>query len=155
MNLPTIDQTAHHSQQWVTLELGLNSTGQGIPRLGRDNRKLHNTTGRISSKEPLTPTTHRISFPTCLSHPRSVHLHCHTSPSTATPPFPRASTTGWIRNSQSSIAATGLPPRDLTSSAHSLTWREFLIGLTTCFFTLTPQHMGKVMEATKIGHGGW
>jgi hypothetical protein len=24
------------------------------------------------------PTTHRLSFPTCLSHPRSIHLHCHT-----------------------------------------------------------------------------
>jgi hypothetical protein len=52
--------------------------GKGIPRLGRDNRKLHSTTGRISSKEPLMPTTHRLSFPTCLSHPRSIHLHCHT-----------------------------------------------------------------------------
>jgi hypothetical protein len=24
------------------------------------------------------PTTHGLSFPTCLSHPRSIHLHCHT-----------------------------------------------------------------------------
>jgi hypothetical protein len=24
------------------------------------------------------PTAHRLSFPTCLSHPRSIHLHCHT-----------------------------------------------------------------------------
>jgi hypothetical protein len=23
------------------------------------------------------PTAHRLSFPTCLSHPRSIHLHCH------------------------------------------------------------------------------
>jgi hypothetical protein len=77
MNLPALDHTAPHSKQWVTPELGLNSIGQGIPRLGRDNRKLHSTIGRISSKDPLMPTTHRLSFPTCLSHPRSVHLHCH------------------------------------------------------------------------------
>jgi hypothetical protein len=33
------------------------------------------------------PTTHRLSFPTCLSHPRSIHLHCHLdSPSAANLP---------------------------------------------------------------------
>jgi hypothetical protein len=37
------------------------------------------------------PTTHRPSFPTCLSHPRSIHLHCHPdSPSVDKPPFPWA-----------------------------------------------------------------
>jgi hypothetical protein len=40
------------------------------------------------------PTTHRLSFPTCLSHPRSIHLHCHLdSPSAAKPPLPWASAT--------------------------------------------------------------
>jgi hypothetical protein len=39
-NLPALDHTAHHSQQWVTPELGLNSTEQGIPRLGKVNRKV-------------------------------------------------------------------------------------------------------------------
>jgi hypothetical protein len=38
------------------------------------------------------PTTHRLSFPTCLSHPRSIHLHCHQdSPSTTKPPLHWAS----------------------------------------------------------------
>jgi hypothetical protein len=31
MNLPALDHVAHHAQQWVTLELGPNSTqGKGI-----------------------------------------------------------------------------------------------------------------------------
>jgi hypothetical protein len=76
MILPALDHAAHHSQQWVTPELGLNSTEQGIPRLGRDNMKLHSTTRRISSKELLTPIDHKLSFPTCLSHLMSIHLHC-------------------------------------------------------------------------------
>jgi hypothetical protein len=28
----------------------------------------------------------------------------------------------------------GIPPIEITSSTHSLTWRDFLIGLTTCLF---------------------
>jgi hypothetical protein len=33
------------------------------------------------------PTAHRLSFPTCLSHPRSIHLLCHLdSPSAANLP---------------------------------------------------------------------
>ena len=39
-NLPALDHVAHHTQQWVTPELGINSIGQGIPRLGKDNRKV-------------------------------------------------------------------------------------------------------------------
>jgi hypothetical protein len=38
------------------------------------------------------------------------------------------------RKSQSSVAATGPLPGVLTSSAHSLTWRESLTGLATCLF---------------------
>jgi hypothetical protein len=31
MNLPSLDHTSHHAQQWVTPELGLSSTqGKGI-----------------------------------------------------------------------------------------------------------------------------
>jgi hypothetical protein len=40
--------------------------------------KSHSTTERISYNEPLMPTNHILSFPACLSHPRSVLLHCHT-----------------------------------------------------------------------------
>jgi hypothetical protein len=81
------------------------------------------------------PTAHRLSFPTCISHPRSIHLLCHSRQSIGC--F-TSLTLGFSnrpdQNSQSSIAATGPLPGDLTSSTHSLTWREFPTGLTTCFF---------------------
>ena len=44
--------------------------GQGNPRIGWGYRKLHSVTGRILSRILLTPSTHGISFPTCLFHPR-------------------------------------------------------------------------------------
>jgi hypothetical protein len=79
------------------------------------------------------PTAHRLSFPTCLSHPRSIHLHCHTVHRCFT-----SLTLGFSnrldQNSQSSVAAIGPLPGVLTSSTHSLTWREFPTGLTTCLF---------------------
>jgi hypothetical protein len=87
----------------------------------------------------LTPTTHRLSFPTCLSHPRNIHLHCSTVHRLLHFPS-RASTTGQIRNSQSSVAVVGLPPGEITSPTISLTWREFLTGLTTCFFNHGPDN---------------
>ena len=69
MNLPALDHTSHHTQQWVTPELGLSSTqGKGILVLVEVTGKLHNATGRILSRSLLTPTTHRLSFPTCLFH---------------------------------------------------------------------------------------
>jgi hypothetical protein len=37
-------------------------------------------------------------------------------------------------NSQSSVAVVGLLPGEFTSPTTSLTWREFLTGLTTYFF---------------------
>jgi hypothetical protein len=64
------------------------------------------------------------------------------SPSAATPPF-QGFNNRTDKNSQSSVAITGLPLGELTSSTNSLTWREFLRGLTTCFFNPSPQHMGK------------
>jgi hypothetical protein len=71
----------------------------GNPRLGKVNGKTHSYRGRIFSQEPLMPTAHRLSFPTCLSHPRSIHLHCHQdSPSAAKPPLPWASTIDWTRS---------------------------------------------------------
>ena len=85
----------------------------------------------ILSRSLLTPINHRLSFPTCLFHPGNMHLHCSTVHRLLRFPF-RASTTCWIRNSQSSVAGAGLPPGEITSPTNSLTWREFLIGLTTC-----------------------
>jgi hypothetical protein len=60
---------------------------EGNPRLGKVYRKNTRKRRRILSQEPLMPTAHRLSFPTCLSHPRSIHLHCHLdSPSAANLP---------------------------------------------------------------------
>jgi hypothetical protein len=138
-------------------ELGLNSTGRGIPRLGRDNRKLHNTTGRISSKEPLTPTTHKLSFPTCLSHPRSVHLHCHTVHRLLHLPF-----RGFNNRSDqefSELCSCYWTPSRRTHFLNTLSHLERVahrpnnllllsMGLATFFFTLAPQHMGMVRTPT-------
>jgi hypothetical protein len=40
MNLPAIDHVVHHAQQWVTPEMGLNSTRQGNSRLGKDKKEV-------------------------------------------------------------------------------------------------------------------
>ena len=54
------------------------------PRLGKVYRKNTCKRRRFLSQEPLMPTAHRLSFPTCLSHPRNIHLLCHLdSPSVA------------------------------------------------------------------------
>jgi hypothetical protein len=78
------------TQQWVTPELGLSSTpGQGIQTQAEvtGNSVIHNQ-GRILSQESPTLTAHRPSFPTCLFHPRRVHLLCHLdSPSAASLPY--------------------------------------------------------------------
>jgi hypothetical protein len=117
----------------------------GNPRLGKVNGKTHSYRGRILSQESLTPTAHRPSFPTCLSHPRSIHLHCHPdSPSAAKPPLPWASATdrtGSLRalwQLQDPFQEFSLPPRTLSpgesrsqawqpassTATTSLTWRE-------------------------------
>jgi hypothetical protein len=96
----------------------------------------------------LTPTAHRLSFPTCLSHPGNIHLHCSTVHRLLHFPS-RASTTGRIRNSQSSVAVVGLPPGEITSPTISLTWRELLTGLTTCFFYSSPK--STVKTTAKMG----
>jgi hypothetical protein len=156
MILPALDHAAHHSQQWVTPELGLNSTEQGIPRLGRDNMKLHSTTGRISSKESLTPIAHKLSFPTCLSHPRSIHLHC--------PTFHRLLHLlfrGFNNRSDQEFLEICSCYWTLSMRTHFLSTLSHLervshrpdnlllvfTGLTTRFFTPTPQHTSMVMAA--------
>jgi hypothetical protein len=96
------------------------------------------------------PTAHRLSFPTCLSHPGNMHLHCSTVHRLLHFPS-RASTTGRIRNSQSSVAVVGLPPGEITSPTNSLTWREFLTGLTTCFFNHGPDNPPLQTTVEKMG----
>jgi hypothetical protein len=67
------------------------------------------------------PTAHGLSFPTCLSHPRSIHLHCHQdSPSAANLPSlglqqqtgPEVSEALW--QLQDSFQEFSLPPRTLS-----------------------------------------
>ena len=77
------------TQQWVTPELGLSSTpGQGIQTQAEVTGKTtQNHKDGILSQEPLMLTAHRPSFPTCLFHPRSIHLLYHLdSPSAANLP---------------------------------------------------------------------
>jgi hypothetical protein len=104
----------------------------------------------FSPRSLLTPTSHRLSFPTCLSHPGNMHLHCSTVHRLLHFPS-RDSTTGWIKNSQSSVAAVGLPPGEITSPTKSLTWREFLTGLTTCFFNHKPENLPLQTTVKKSG----
>jgi hypothetical protein len=97
MNLPALDHTAHHSQQWVTPELGLNSTGQGIPRLGKVNRKVT----QFKRKDSLPGATYAHFSQTLIPHmpvpPQEYTPSLSHSPSTAPPPLPWASTTGQTR----------------------------------------------------------
>jgi hypothetical protein len=74
-NLPSLVCTTHHSQQWVTPELGLNSTRvKGfltmLMYLGQQERLCHRCQLKLIAYSP--------SFPTCLSHPGSVPLLCST-----------------------------------------------------------------------------
>jgi hypothetical protein len=52
----------------------------------------------------------------------------------------RVSTTGRIRNSQSSVAGVGLSLGENHFPTNSLTWRELLTGLTTCLFNHGPDN---------------
>jgi hypothetical protein len=56
----------------------------------------------------------------------------------ASPPL-WTSTTGWIKNSQSSVAGVGLSLGENHSPINSLTRRELLTGLTTCLFYHGPK----------------
>jgi hypothetical protein len=89
-NLPALDYTTHHSQQWVTPEMGLNSTMvKGFLTRIMD----HGQQERLCHKCLLKLTAYSPSFPTCLSHPRKCSPSLLNSPSTAPLPF-WASTTG-------------------------------------------------------------
>ena len=75
---PSLRPNSSSAQQWVTPELGLSSTPKvGNPRLGWGYKEYTQSQGMNS----LPGTTHahcpRLSFPTCLFHPRSIHLLCH------------------------------------------------------------------------------
>jgi hypothetical protein len=110
MNLLALDHVAHHAQQWVTPELGLNSTGQGIPRLGKDNREVAQNNmkdfipGATYIHNPQTLIPHMQLF-----HPRRVHLHYYKSIDYYTS-LSLGFNNRLDRKSQSTVAATRLPP---------------------------------------------
>jgi hypothetical protein len=70
-------------------------------------------------------TAHKPSFPTCLLHPRGVHLLCHLdSPSTASPPY-----LGLQEHTGPEVSGLYGSYRDFfqefsSPSVHSLTWRS-------------------------------
>jgi hypothetical protein len=64
MNLPALDHTAHHSHQWVTPELGLKSIRQGIPRIGKVNRKVT----QFKRKDSLLGATYAHFSKTLIPH---------------------------------------------------------------------------------------
>jgi hypothetical protein len=77
------------------------------------------------SQESPTLTAHRPSFPTCLFHPRRVHLLCHLdSPSAASLPY-----LGLQEQAGPEFSGLYGSYRDFSQefsspSAHSLTWRS-------------------------------
>ena len=82
--LPALDHTTHHSQQWVTLELGLNSTRvKGLlTRL-----MVHRQQEILHHKCQIKLTSYSPSFPTCMSHPRKCAPSPLKSPSVRPLPF--------------------------------------------------------------------
>jgi hypothetical protein len=77
-NLPALDHISHHSQQWVTLEMGLNFTqvkGLLTRLLGYRQQE------RFYHKFQLKLTVYSPSFSTCLSHPRKCAPSLLNSPS--------------------------------------------------------------------------
>jgi len=91
-----------------------------------ENRKYSvagaHSTNSLQPLIPHMPVPPKEVCPSLLNSPSAAH-------------FPsRASTIGQIRNSHSFVVVVGLPRGEITSPTISLTWREFLIGLKTCFF---------------------
>jgi hypothetical protein len=76
-------------------------------------------TAQYNRKDFLQGVTYAHSSQTLIPHmlvpPQECTPSLSNSSSTATPPFPLASKTCQIRNSKSFVAATGIPPGELTS----------------------------------------
>jgi hypothetical protein len=103
--LPALDHAAQNSQQWVTPELGLNSTRvKGfLTRL-----KLHRQQEGFHPRCQLKLTTYNLSFPTCMSHPRKCAPSLLNSPSATPLPFQGFNNRPNMK-SQSTVAVVGLP----------------------------------------------
>ena len=82
--LPALDHIVHHCQQWVTPELGLNSTRvkgflNRMMCLRQQERLRHRCQHKLAAYSP--------SFPTGLSHPRKCAPSLLNNPSAAPLPF--------------------------------------------------------------------
>jgi hypothetical protein len=95
-------------------------------------------------KSQLIHIAYNLSFPTSLSHPRKCAPSLLNSSLVAPLPFQGFNNMPDM-NSQSTIAVVGLPPGEITSPTTSLTSREFLTGLKTCFlFSRKLSHLKRV-----------
>jgi hypothetical protein len=154
--LPALDHTAQNSQQWVTPELGLNSTQvkEFLTRLMYLRQQE-----KICHRCQLELTTYNPSFPTCLSHPRKCAPSLLNSPSAAPLPF-------WgfnnrpDRKSQSPVAAVW-HLREINSQQFSHLERishgpdnpplQYPTGLTTHFFSPSPKTTRYISTGTWYG----
>ena len=125
---PSLRPHCSSAQQWVTPKLGPSSTpGQGIQTKAEVTEKIAHTqpSGRKLSQESPMLTAHRPSFPTCLFHPRRVHLLYHLdSPSAASLPY-----LGLQEQTGPEFSGLQGSYRDSfqefsSPSAHFLTWRS-------------------------------
>jgi hypothetical protein len=93
----------------------------------------------FSPRALLCPLLMDSHSPHACSTPRICTFTVPQSIGCSTSPF-RVSTTGQIRNSQSSVAGVGLSLGENHFPTNSLTWRELLTGLTTCLFNHGPDN---------------
>jgi hypothetical protein len=105
MKLLALDDVAQISQQWVTPELGLNSTRVNgfLSRL-----RLHSQQEGFHYMLQLKITYYNLSFPTFPSQPRKCAPSLLNSPSTASLPFQGFSNRMDMK-SQSSVVVVGIP----------------------------------------------
>jgi hypothetical protein len=97
-------------------------------------------------RSQLIHTTYNLLFPTCLSHPSKCAPSLFNNPLASPLPF-QGFNNRPNKNSQRTIAVVGIPLGEITSPTTSLTWRELLIGMTTCFF-----YSNKISHLERVSH---
>jgi hypothetical protein len=105
--------------------------GKGIPNQAKGSW----TTGKTLSQVLTQLTTYSPSFPTCLSHPGSVPLLCSTV--LRLPHFLSGLQQQARQEVSEHCSCSSTPSRN--QSPTILSPREFLMGLTTHFFSPTPK----------------
>jgi hypothetical protein len=130
INLPTLDHVSHHSQQWVTPEMGLKSTQvKGFLTKMMYLRQQE----KLCHRCQLKLTTYSPSFPTWISHPRKCAPYLLNSPSVSPLPF-SGFNNNLDRKSQSPIA-TVCHLQEINSQQFSPR-EKLLTGLTTRLFNI-------------------